>query len=39
MGVIGSNVTGRPTVKYSFTTKVNGVLQETDIKGITLAPK
>ena len=40
--VVGTNLgAARPTVKYTFTTDVgkNGSIEETDIKGITLAPK
>jgi hypothetical protein len=40
--VVGTNLgSARPTVKYTFTTDVgkNGSIEETDIKGITLAPK
>ena len=39
--VKGQNAQGKPTVKFTFTTDVgnNGSIEETDTKGITLAPK
>ena len=39
--VVGQSAAGKPTVKFTFTTDVgfNGTIEETDTKGITLAPK
>ena len=39
--VVGQSAAGTPRVKFDFTTAVgnNGVIEETDTKGITLAPK
>ena len=39
--VVGQSAAGKPTVKFSFTTDVgdDGSIEETDTKGITLAPK
>ena len=39
--VVGQSAAGTPTVKFTFTTDVgnDGSIEETDIKGITLAPK
>jgi hypothetical protein len=39
--VVGTNLgAARPTVKYTFTTNLGGgPIEETDTKGITLAPK